>query len=279
MFVVLFFIIALVSEVVGTVAGFGSSVFFVPLAGFFFDFHQVLALTSILHVFSNTAKLIFFGKHVRFRLLLLLGIPSVIGVIIGALLSTRLTFRFDELVLGVFLIGFSLFLLWKPTAKVAASNINAITAGGVAGFLAGLIGTGGAIRGLALAAFDLEKGVFVATSAGIDSGVDLSRMVIYLRSGYLAPNSVGYIIGLLVIAFAGSYLGKLALRRIDQKHFRKMVLGLVLLIGLITLGRALKEVILPPRKQAGISLSAAQSNDRVDLRRPQRRNVTGQHSH
>jgi hypothetical protein len=33
-------------------------VFFVPLAGLFFDFHTVLALTSILHVFSNAAKLV-----------------------------------------------------------------------------------------------------------------------------------------------------------------------------------------------------------------------------
>jgi uncharacterized protein len=57
MLVFLFFLIALFSEVVGTVAGFGSSVFFVPLAGLFFDFREVLALTSILHVFSNAAKL------------------------------------------------------------------------------------------------------------------------------------------------------------------------------------------------------------------------------
>jgi uncharacterized protein len=54
----LFFLIALFSEIVGTVAGFGSSVFFVPLAGFLFGFHEVLALTSILHVFSNAAKLV-----------------------------------------------------------------------------------------------------------------------------------------------------------------------------------------------------------------------------
>ena len=52
MFTLLFFLTALLSEIVGTVAGFGSSVFFVPMAGFFFDFHQVTALTSILHVFT-----------------------------------------------------------------------------------------------------------------------------------------------------------------------------------------------------------------------------------
>ena len=129
MFTTLFFLIALLSEIVGTVAGFGSSVFFVPLASFFFDFHQVLALTSILHVFSNGAKLVFFGKHVRLRLLLLLGVPSVIGVILGAFLSTRLRFRFDELILGSFLIAFSVSLLFNPNAKIAATKFSAVTAG------------------------------------------------------------------------------------------------------------------------------------------------------
>ena len=240
--VVLFFLIALLSEIVGTVAGFGSSVFFVPLASFFFEFHQVLALTSILHVFSNAAKLVFFGRHLLLHLLLLLGIPSVVGVIIGAYLNTIVTFKFAELILGLFLIVFSIFFLWIPRAAVSATKFNAISAGSVAGFLAGLIGTGGAVRGLALAAFDLDKGVFVATSAGIDSGVDFSRMIIYLRNGYLAPNSLIYVIGLLVVAFTGSYLGKLALARINQKYFRRIVLAFVLIIGLITLGRAVNEM-------------------------------------
>jgi uncharacterized membrane protein YfcA len=243
MVTLLFFLIALLSEVVGTVAGFGSSVFFVPLAGFFFDFHQVLALTSILHVSSNAAKLVFFGRHVRLKLLLLLGLPSVAAVIVGAYLSTRVELKLDQLILGLFLIAFSLFLLGNPTAKISATKLNAISAGGIAGFLAGLIGTGGALRGLALAAFDLEKNTFVATSAGIDSGVDLSRMIIYLRGGYLAPNSLVYVAGLLVIAFVGSYLGKLALGHIHQKYFRQTVLGFVLIIGLITLARAITEMV------------------------------------
>ena len=90
---------------------------------------------------------------------------------------------------------------------------------GTAGLLAGLIGTGGAIRGLVLAAFDLEKGVFVATSAAIDSGVDLSRMIIYLRNNYLTADFYWYIPGLFLVAFAGSYTGKFVLNKIEQKKF------------------------------------------------------------
>jgi uncharacterized membrane protein YfcA len=114
---------------------------------------------------------------------------------------------------------------------------------GTAGLLAGLIGTGGAIRGLVLAAFDLEKGVFVATSAAIDSGVDLSRMIIYLRNNYLTADFYWYIPGLFLVAFAGSYTGKFVLNKIEQKSFRKIVLVLVFLIGVTTLGRFVQQII------------------------------------
>ena len=238
----LFLLLALLSEVVGTVGGFGSSVFFVPLAGLFFDFHTVLALTSILHVFSNTAKLVFFGRHVEWRLLMLLGIPSIAAVIVGAYLSARLEFKFTELILGLFLVSFSLFFLCKPLVKLSANALNAVVGGGIAGFLAGLIGTGGAIRGLVLAAFDLEKNVFVATSAAIDSGVDFSRMIVYLKNNFLGGDFYWYVPGLFLIAFVGSYTGKLLLDRIEQKTFRKIALAFVFFIGLVTLGRFLQQI-------------------------------------
>ena len=88
----------------------------------------------------------------------------------------------------------------KPT------NFNAISGGAIAGFLAGFIGTGGAIRGATLAAFDLKKEVFVSTSAGIDLAVDLSRTVIYLWNGYLDKKYFWFIPVLLVLAYAGVWV-------------------------------------------------------------------------
>lgn len=84
--------------------------------------------------------------------------------------------------------------------------------------------------------------MFVATSAAIDSGVDFSRMIVYLRANFLLPAFYWYIPGLLVVAFAGSYLGKIALNRLDQRNFRRIVLLFIFLIGLTTLGKALKQL-------------------------------------
>jgi uncharacterized membrane protein YfcA len=62
-------------------------------------------------------------------------------------------------------------------------------------------------------------------------------MTIYLRSNYLTPGSYWYVPGLLAVAFAGSFVGKVVLDKIEQKSFRKIVLALIFLIGLATLGR------------------------------------------
>lgn len=47
---------ALLAEVLGTFGGFGSSLFFVPIAGYFLDFHSVPGVTALFHVLSNITK-------------------------------------------------------------------------------------------------------------------------------------------------------------------------------------------------------------------------------
>lgn len=241
MSLVLFYILAFISEIVGTVGGFGSSVFLIPLGGFFFDFQTVLAVTAIMHVFSNISKLVMFYKGINWRLMLLIGLPAVIFVLLGSWLSTILYLKYAELVLGIFLIAFSIFFFWKPDFKIEPTKPNAILGGTVSGFLAGLIGTGGAVRGLSLAAFNLEKNMFIATSAAIDFFVDASRTVVYLNNGYLEKEYYTTIPFLLAVAILGSYTGKLILKYISGVQFKKIVLSFVLIIGVIMIWKTLAQ--------------------------------------
>ena len=227
-----FFLLTLVAEVLGTLGGFGSSLFFVPLSQFFFDFQTVLALTGILHVFSNTSKIILFRKNIDWKVTLWLGGASIVLAIAGAMLTRFVDFEYAGVTLGIFLMCFSGFLFYNPEFVIPVSTRNSIVSGSLAGFLAGFIGTGGAIRGLALASFNLEKNFFVGTSAIIDFGVDLSRTIIYLESDYLEQNKLLYTPLLLLAAMVGSYLGKLILNKVHQDKFRRITLGLIFLTGI-----------------------------------------------
>lgn len=228
---IVFFILTLIAEIMGTIGGFGSSLFFVSISQFFYDFHTVLALTGLLHIFSNTAKIVLFRKSIDWKLTLWLGISSMLLAIAGAYITRHVDFLYAKLIMAFFLITFSTFFFLKPTFALFPTLKNSIIGGAVSGFLAGFIGTGGAIRGLVLAAFNLEKNVFVGTSAAIDFGVDLSRTIIYLDANYLARKEIWYIPVLMAAAFLGSYLGKRLLNKIPQEVFKKIVLGLIFLMG------------------------------------------------
>lgn len=234
-----FLLLALLAEIAGTVGGFGSSVFFVPIANFYFDFQTVLGITALFHLLSNTSKLALFRGGIDRRLLLQLGVPSVLFAVLGSLLSLHVQVRWLEMLLAMFLLGFSGWMLLRPRWRVAPTTTSAVVGGMLSGGMAGLVGTGGAVRGMALAAFDLRKEVFVATSAAIDMSIDLSRAVVYARNGYIQWQDLKLLPVLAVVAVAGTWLGRRILLRMPQAIFRRVALLLIFAIGLVSLYQVL----------------------------------------
>jgi uncharacterized membrane protein YfcA len=233
----LFFILALLAEILGTVSGFGSSILFVPLASIFLDFKVVLGITAVFHVFSNLSKIYLFQKGIDKKIALKLGIPAVVSVIIGALLTHYIPQKQTEMGMNVLIFCLAIYLLFGGHKKIKQSDSNLYLGGGISGFLAGLIGTGGAIRGLTLSAFHLPKDVFIATSALIDMGVDSSRAIIYIANGYFTREYIMYIPFLIGISIVGSYLGKQILKKVPEAVFHYVVLGIILLMSAIQMGK------------------------------------------
>lgn len=232
-----FLLLTLLAEILGTIGGFGSSVFFVPFANLFFDFHTVLGLTAVFHLSSNVSKIILFRQALDKNLLIYIGVPSVMFVIIGGLMSKVLDSRLLEISLGFFLISLSLLFLIKKDLIIPPGKRNNIIGGTISGFAAGLLGTGGAIRGVTMAAFNLEKSLFIATSAAIDFGIDFTRTIVYFFNGYIAREILIYIPFLLIIGFIGTYAGKFLLKYISQENFRAISLILILIIGVLSVGK------------------------------------------
>ncbi|MBG49386.1 MAG: hypothetical protein CML05_13960 [Pseudozobellia sp.] len=233
----IFLLLALLAEILGTIGGFGSSVFFVPIANFYFDFESVLGLTAIYHLSSNLSKIFLFKKGLNKRLLIAIGLPSIIFVIVGGILTKVVNSNYLEIVLGLFLVTLSAIFLMNKNLAINPNRKNAIIGGSLSGFSAGLLGTGGAIRGLTMAAFNLEKNVYIATSAFIDFWIDFSRTFVYLFNGFIHKHDLVYVPFLLLIGLIGTAIGKKILHYIPQEKFKVISLSLILTIGLVTLSR------------------------------------------
>lgn len=224
-------IAAFVSEVIGTMAGFGSSTIFLPLALLLVDFKTALVLVAFLHIFGNATRYVLFRNALDRKLFAVFGVPSVIMTAAGAAFAAYAPQDILKTALGAFLVLYASVSLARPELRFTAAKSVAIIGGGASGFVAGLIGTGGALRSAFLTGFGLGKEAYIATAAMIGIVVDLTRLPVYLANGFLAPVYFGYVPLLLPVAIAGSYVGKRLIGKIPQRTFRTIVLGALILAG------------------------------------------------
>ena len=236
--IILFIFLALLAEILGTIGGFGSSVFFVPIASLFLDFQSVLGITAIFHVSSNITKIVFFKHGFDKGLILKVGIPALVFVVIGAYFSKYIDVKKLEIGLAIFLIITSLAFLLIKNLSLKPTTVNSLLGGTFSGLMAGLIGTGGSIRGITLSAFNLKTEVFIATSAIIDLGVDASRAVVYYMNGFVHYHDFYLLPFLIIASIVGTYIGKRILAKVSQQTFKNMVLVLLLITGIFSISRA-----------------------------------------
>lgn len=226
-------LIAFGSEALGTVSGFGSSTFFVPLSLLIESFYVVLALTGLLHLFGNLFRLIIFRSPFEWHLFVPLAVSSLIMTGVGALLTDYFSVLWMRKALGIVLVLVSVAHLFRISRFKSLPRWVAYCLTGLSGFATGFVGTGGAIRGIALTALQVSKTSFVRMSAGIDLGGDFVRTVIYLRQGFMDWNQWFYIPLLGLAAYLGSKVGQVLLNRINQGQFEKIVGIFMLLSGIL----------------------------------------------
>jgi len=225
--------IVIVASCVGTMTGFGTSTIMVPALLLLYPLPQTLLFVGIIHWFGNIWKLILFRKGIQWKLILSFGITGIAATFLGASLVFNIPTAVLLRILGSFLIIYVIYLYARSSFKIKQSLFAGACGGMLSGFLAGLFGMGGAVRGLFLTSFDLPKAVYIATAGAIALTIDTTRLTTYFAKGARLPNLLLW--GLLLFIPA-SFLGaKIAQRIVDtipQKHFRQVVAVFLLLVGI-----------------------------------------------
>ena len=225
--------IVIIASGVGTMTGFGTSTIMVPIMLLNYPVPQTLFFVGIIHFFGNVWKLLLFRKGVRWRLILSFGIPGIAATYLGASLVFDIPAVVLSRILGSFLIIYVVYLFVKSSFKVKPNLVFGACGGALSGFLAGVFGIGGAVRGLFLTAFDLPKAVYIATAGSIALFIDATRLTTYFSNGARLPVMLLYGLPLFIQAsFLGAATAKRIVDRIPQEHFRKIIAVFLLLMGI-----------------------------------------------
>lgn len=226
-------LLTVTASCVGTMTGFGTSTIMVPTLILFYPVPETLLFVGIIHWFGDIWKLVLFKKGFRWKLVLSFGIPGIAATFVGASLVFNIPSAALSRILGSFLVVYVVYLFFKSSFKIKPSLFSGICGGTLSGFLAGVFGIGGAVRGLFLMAFDLPKEVYIATAGAIALIIDSTRLTTYLLRGARLEHLPLW--GLLIFvpaSFAGAKIAQSVVNKIPQEHFRKFVAVFLLLVGI-----------------------------------------------
>ena len=194
------------------------------------------------HVFSNLSKIYLFHEHMDKNIIIKLGVPAIVFVILGSILSKYIPTYYLEIAISVVLTLVAIFLLIFSEKGLELNNRNLVTSGVFSGFFAGAIGSGGALRGLALTSLQVDKSILISNSAVTDLGVDLSRAIVYYFNGFISKDSLYILPGLILVAIIGSYIGKRLLVYLSQSNFKKLVLIIIIATSILQLFKLIKHI-------------------------------------
>ena len=228
--------VALLAGGVSGLTGFGLALIGVPLLLFVYEPTTVVVLLSILSVFINVAVVWDSWRDADHWLVLSLLPPAAVGVFVGAEGLYYLDPLYIRLGVGVVVVLSALLLLREVRIPGAESRLGTVLAGSTSGMLSTSTGLAGPPIVLLFAARHLPKHAFRGSSALYFLAMSLVGLAALTNRGLIDAAQIPLALALVPAAFLGKVLGTALLKRVSDKSFRVVTLGVVILTG--TLGAA-----------------------------------------
>lgn len=255
MLISILFICAFVSFL-GTMAGFGGGIFIVPILvmGFKVPIEIAIGVTAISLFPSSLLSTLWNLKKniIDFKLMFALEIPTIIGAVIGAKLTSTIPPRPLEMIFSLFLLFmayktmwpsqranfFTELIKWMNERGLQIKNndytvglYSASLFGILAGIIAGLFGIGGGVLKTPIMINIFKVPVRVATSTALCMIVftSFSSGITHWRLGHVSSELLIYVVSGF---FLGALIGMIANRKVTDANIKKLISFSIALAGL-----------------------------------------------
>ncbi|MGH7928912.1 MAG: sulfite exporter TauE/SafE family protein [Candidatus Binatia bacterium] len=225
--------------------GLGFPLIATPTVALLLDIRTAIAILILPNLFMDSAQVIRDGfPYAVFRRFASLIVPTIIGVFLGTMVLVKMPLWALNFCLGVMVLIFVFANALKLhfTISQRAEKILSPLFGFVSGFLNGMTNAAGPTLAIYLYSLKLEKRMFVKTIATIFVTTKMSQLVAISTWNLFNWNTITLSVQVLLFTLAGFYAGIKAQDRVNQQTFNRGLLGLLFLVGLVLMGRALTQM-------------------------------------
>ena len=234
-------IIVFAAFVVRGMSGFGAGMIGIPLLAFLMPVHRAVAMFGLMVLFLFLFLSIRdWGEVVKDELKRLI-VPTLLGVVAGAMLFANLDNRLLLQMLGGFLIAYALYAFavhYFGLPEFTCSQRWAFPVGFVGAFIDTLFGGGGGtLVVIYLHMRRVGRAPFRATVAALWLAEMVARILGYGVAGYYSMETLLLCALLLPMMGAGTWVGERLGNRISQESFSKLMELLLMIAGVSLLSK------------------------------------------
>jgi len=226
-------LIACFAYAIESIFGFGGTIIFLGLSGFFFDFNSLLKLAMIVGLSSGLAVLIQSYKYASLKHLIKILIYTIPGALIGTYFISYFASDILIKIFALILIVYGCFNLFFPDIKFPQFLKNFFVILG--GFIQGIYTIGGPFVLMGYKDYFSSKQELRSTMAGYFFIINSLRAIffVFLGGSYLEIVKIYYPIALLVMLSV--WLGYFIHKQIPEILFKKLIIIAITLIGVLIL--------------------------------------------
>ena len=228
-------IIILLASIVQGATSFGFSLLALPLLGLLFELKIVVPTLVVFSLVLNFIILIKLKMKPHLKDIGLLAIFAVVCIPIGVQLLIVVDETKLKLFVSILLIVISLIMISGVKLNIKNKKLSYIITGILSGILNGAVSLSGPPVVVLLANDDKNKNEFRSSLTFLFVLLNIVTIALYLKRGLFENPELINMFYLLPVMVIGTYIGIHLGNKIDDSKFKKVVLILLLIMGIVNL--------------------------------------------
>ncbi|MGF1751909.1 sulfite exporter TauE/SafE family protein [Vibrio cionasavignyae] len=226
-------LIALLTSMVAAIVGFGGGMLLIAILPFFLSPALIIPIHGLVQLASNSSRMLFSLKHVRWQLLPRFLVGSVVGALMIGYGLSHISMKYVPVAIGLYI----LLNLWSPRFSASVSRYESY-------YLIGFLQTGlglvvGATGPLSLSVLTKQlesKDEIIATSSLFMTISHLAKVPVYLSFTESMFSDLGLIAYMVLGAILGSFIGTKLRLSTKNDYIIKIIKLLLTLLAVKMIG-------------------------------------------
>ncbi|WP_299155602.1 sulfite exporter TauE/SafE family protein [uncultured Christiangramia sp.] len=231
----------IVAFIISTISGGGGALVLVPFLTFLIGTPQTPPVLNLGTFIGRPARLIIFWKHINWQVFRFYVPPALLGALLAGWFFTRINAGWLQILVGIFLISTVFqYRFGKKERSFPVKLWYFIPLGFIVSILGTVIGALGPVLNPFYLNLGLDKEELIATKTANSFFLGIAQIGSYTFFGLLYTELWIYGIALGLGAVLGNIIGKKFLSSMKSSSFRKLLIILMVVSGILLIYNQLK---------------------------------------